>query len=412
TEPLDLGEDGGDIVTLAESPQDGATPTQLLAGFLTAQRAPQGNYSIARLYLTDDFRAVWSPTARVLISDTPLVPETVDEDTLQLDVSVQSIVNATGNYSELERPEAQTLQYEFARNADGEWRISGAPDGTLLSSTRFERAFGAYPIYFSDPSGAFLVPDVRWFPDTASRADRIVKELLTGQSPWYAGGVLVSAFPSGTRLDGGVTISQGTATVDLAGDIASQDQSTRWRMQQQLVASLSALSEVSTVQMTVGGFPVDVGDGPHPETAPLVRTDPLGLAADGFGYLSSQAVDRIAGISAPVESLGALGVTLARGGSAAAVRSAQGAWIVSASGGDPVVVDTRAGLIDPSIDAEGYLWSAVGASADSIMAIDASGDSHALSSPNLDGAIVALDVSRDGARLLIATQGAGGPGVT
>lgn len=409
--PIGVDDDGGDIITRAQPPQPGATPAQLLAGFLSAQRAPQGDYQVARLYLTDEFRTEWSPSERVLISDTVLAPEAQGDTDFEIDVEVDALVGAAGNYSELSSPEQQQLDYSLAQNADGEWRIASAPPGVVLSSGQFERSFGAYSLYYYDPSGAFLVPDLRWFPSTASRADRIVKELLAGQSEVYAGGVLVTAFPPDTKLDGGVSVSQGVATVDLAGDIASQDQNTRWRMQQQLAASLSSLSEASTVQMTVGGFPVDVGDGPHPETSPAVRSDPLGLAEGGFGYLTRSAVEPVPDISSAVEALGPLGATLGRGSTAAAVRAAQGAWIVAA-GADPVLVDSRPGLIDPSIDAQGYLWAAVGATADSIVAVDAAGDRHALAAPNLDGTISALEVSRDGARLMIATQGASGPGLT
>ncbi|MFT4030521.1 MAG: LpqB family beta-propeller domain-containing protein [Protaetiibacter sp.] len=409
--PIDLDDDGGDIITRADPPQRGATPSELLAGFLTAQRAPQGNYSVARQFLTDAFRTEWSPSERVLVSDTPIVPEQRSDTQFELQVSVDALVGSAGNYTELAEPEQQLLEYEFEQDADGEWRISAAPAGILVSSNQFDRDFGAYPLYFYDPSGDYLVPDLRWFPQTSSRADRIVKELLAGQSAVYQNGVLVTAFPPDTKIDGGVTISQGAATVDLAGDIASQDQPTRWRMQQQLVASLSALSEVSSVQLTVGGFPVDVGDGAHPDSTQAVRSDPLGLTEGGFGYLTRDNVDRIAGISQAVEELAPLGATLGRSTSAAAVRSAQGAWIVAADGA-PVLVDDRAGIIDPGLDERGYLWSAVGSSADSIVAVNAEGDRHTFASPNLDGQIVALDVSRDSARLIIATQTAGGPELT
>jgi hypothetical protein len=149
---IDLDDDGGDIITRADPPQPGATPTQLLAGFLTAQRAPQGNYSVARLYLTDSFRTEWSPSERVMVSDSPLVPEQVSETEFELDVSVEALVGPAGNYAELADSEQQSLGYGFERNAEGEWRISTAPPGILLSSAQFDRDFGAYPLYFHDPA--------------------------------------------------------------------------------------------------------------------------------------------------------------------------------------------------------------------------------------------------------------------
>jgi hypothetical protein len=255
------------------------------------------------------------------------------------------------------------------------------------------------------------VPDVRWFPDTASRAERIVRQLLAGPAPWYQNGVLITSFPTGAKLESSVTIEGGTASVALSADVAAQDADARWRMQQQLRLSLSALGEVKAVQMTAGGFPVDVTAGTPAESSFLVANDPLGLAEGGFGYLTPSTVDPVPQLSEAVQQLGPLGAALARDGESAAVRTDRGAWLVRA-GADPVLIDGRPGLIDPSIDARGFVWTAVGADADSIVATDASGAAHPLPAPNLDGAIVALEVSRDGARLLIATQGAGGPALT
>ncbi|AYF97159.1 LpqB family beta-propeller domain-containing protein [Protaetiibacter intestinalis] len=409
TAQLSSGDDGGDLVTIAEGPQPGASPEQLLANFLTAQRAPSGDYSVARLFLTDEFRTVWSPTERVLISNSPTTPTAVAEGSLRLTVNVQAFVNSTGNYSELAKPEAQSLDYEFAKNADGEWRIASAPAGILLSTTQFATTFGAYPLYFFEPSGAFLVPDVRWFPDTASRPERIVTELLAGQSTWYQNGVLVTAFPSGTKVQD-VTIDSGTASVDLSSEVAAQPADARWRMQQQLVASL-ALGDVSSVQLTVGGLPIEVGSGTKPEWVLSVSSSPAGLADGSFGFLSAGGARSIPGISSTVEGLVPLGATLGRDATSAAVRTASGAWLVPADG-DPALLDPRSGIVDPGLDVQGYLWSAVAADPHSIVAYAADGTPHPLSTPYLEGEIRALHVSRDGSRLLVGTQGDAGPAVT
>lgn len=411
---FEIGDDTADdkLLTLADGPQDGQSPAEILAGFLAAQRAPQNNYGTARLFLADEFRTEWVPTALVRVSDSPMVaqPDGAD-DRLRIDASVQAVVDATGVYTELQRSELQPLEYEFALDDRGEWRISAAPEGTVISSRGFERSFIAYPLYFFDPSGTALVPDVRWFPDTAARAERIVRQLLAGPAPWYQNGVLITSFPTGTKLDSGVTIEGGTATVGLSAETAAQDADTRWRMQQQLRLSLSALGEVKAVQMTAGGFPIEVSGGKTAESSFLAKPDPLGLAEGGFGYLTASTVDPVPGISDAVQQLAPLGATLGRDAQVAAVRTAQGVWLVTA-GKAPVLVDARAGLIDPSIDARGFVWTAVGDHADSIRAIDPAGGVHEMPAPNLDGTILAAKVSRDGARLLIATQGVGGPALT
>src|SRR5690606_31578800 len=125
---------------------------------------------------------------------------------------------------------------------------------------------------------------------------------------------------------------------------------TRWRMQQQLRLSLTTLGEVKAVQMTAGGFPIEVSGGKTAESSFLAKPDPLGLAEGGFGYLTASTVDPVPGISEAVQQLGPLGATLGRDTQAAAVRNARGVWLVR-SRETPVLVVGRAGLIHPSIDA-------------------------------------------------------------
>jgi len=408
TQAIDSGEGGDDVIPLPLGPQAGDTPDEILLGFLRAQRAPRNDFSVARSFLTDEFRAIWRPTSIVRVSDTPIAPVAVDEDTYRLTVRVDALVNAAGNYAELADPQSEPLSYEFALDADGEWRISVAPEGTLLPSRPFGSAFIASPLYFFDPSGKYLVPDVRWFPDTASRADRIVSEMLVGQSSWYAPPVLITAFPPGTEL-ASVEVTAGIANVDLTGDIAAQSADAKRRMQQQLAASLATLTDSSGVTMSVGGFPVEVGDGPVADSVLPVSAKTLGLAEEGFGFLNANSVERL-DLSADVESLSPLGATLARGGGSAAVRAADGVWLVR-SDADPLRLDQRVGLVDPGIDDLGYVWTVPAGSPTSITAFGGDGASHPVPAPYLDGTVRSIDVSRDGARLLVSTQTPSGPAV-
>ena len=408
---VDTGSTDGRLLVLPPGPQAGDSPEQILAGFLGAQRAPQGNYSVARQFLSDRLRGEWSPTARVRVSDSPVTPTSTPDGGLHVDVTVRAVVDATGAYQQLRDPERDELDYSFVRDEDGEWRISAAPEGSVISTRGFENSFTATPLYFFDPSGTALVPDVRWFPDAPGRADRIARALLAGPSPWYQNGVLITAFPSGAAVDPGVTVANGTATIALTADIASQDAEARWRMLQQARLTLLSLSEVRDVQLTAGGFPVEVADGASAESSFVVASDPLGMTEGGFGYLSASAVEGIPDLSTDIEALAPLGVALARNRESAAVRNADGVWLVR-TGAAPLLVDQRLGTVDPGIDTQGLVWSAIADSADSIVAIDRSGVSYPLPAPNLDGSIVSLDVSRDGARLLVATQDSAGPALT
>ena len=49
------------------SPVDGASPTEILSGFLSAGTAPQNDYAIAREFLSESIRATWNPNQELLI---------------------------------------------------------------------------------------------------------------------------------------------------------------------------------------------------------------------------------------------------------------------------------------------------------------------------------------------------------
>ncbi len=52
----------------------------------------------------------------------------------------------------------------------------------ILSDVGFPRTFASYSLYFFDPSGRYLVPDVRWFPARQNTPNLVVSALLGGRT--------------------------------------------------------------------------------------------------------------------------------------------------------------------------------------------------------------------------------------
>jgi hypothetical protein len=82
------------------------------------------------------------------------------------------------------------------------------------------------------------------------------------------------------------------------------------------------------------------------------------------------------------------------------------------TGSAPAVIDGRSGLTTPSLDPLGFTWSVPASSPSDLQAIGQDGTAHAVSGLPQDGHIVSMDVSRDGARLLVALQTPDGPRLT
>lgn len=407
---LTIDHDAGDPapVTLPDEPVKGASQEQILEGFIKAGRGPQLNYQVARDFLTDDFSSKWNPNAGVLVSSTPISGVLVMADTIQISVSVAAEVDATGRYTSYAVQQAKPLQFGFKKNAAGEWRISAAPDGTILTPNRFSSIFHAYPLYFFDPSFQYLVPDLRWFADTRSIPSLIVRGLLAGPSSWLSGGVLVSAFPSGTQLNGAPTIDSGRATVDLSSQVSGESSTSQRRMIQQLTQSLTQVRTVSSAAISVGGFPLTVPDGPAPDINQTVLPDPVGFEKGAFGTLVDGTVRALPGVGSAVDKLEPVGAAVSRNGTDVAVKTGTGSVAIVRGTAAAVTLDKRDGLAVPSSDPEGFVWTVPSGEPGAIIAYDTAGKAHPVAF-SYDGTVVSMDVSRDGTRVLLALATSSGP---
>ena len=86
----------------------------------------------------------------------------VDDDTMSITINVVAEVDATGRY--VTSASTQTLVYEFAV-VDGEFRISSAAPGTVLTPQGFSSTFCRVPACFFDRSFSSWCPTCGGSPD-------------------------------------------------------------------------------------------------------------------------------------------------------------------------------------------------------------------------------------------------------
>ncbi|TFB53912.1 LpqB family beta-propeller domain-containing protein [Cryobacterium tagatosivorans] len=395
-----LPDDNPAPVFLPSKPRKDATPDAILRGFIDAASSPESNYAIAREFLTPDYSGAWEPDAGVTVDDFSGRSTTVvDETTMQFSVTPVAEVDASGQYQTVDSSSPVPLRYEFAR-VGGQWRINQAPNGTVIDRNTFRDVFSAQALYFFDPSFRYLVPDLRWFPRGASAPTKIVKGVLAGPSPWLTGAV-VTAFPEGTKLTAdAVRVVARDAKVDLNSEALNADRVSLQRMEAQLSRSLPP---GLTATITINQNSQDIGDmGSNAPRATRVDARALVLRDGKFGFLaaSGTALAPIAGISDPVAALKPTAVALSPGQTMAAVLTGAGLYGVRV-GDDPVRLDPRSGLIAPSVDSDGFVWSVPSARPGELFVHTLAGKSIAVPTPWQEAsAIVSLDVSRDGTRLL------------
>ena len=388
-------------VFLPSSPQADAGIEEILGGFIEAASSPESNYAIAREFLTPTFSDGWNPEAGVTVDDgTGRSSVIVDEQTMQFSVNPIAEVDARGQYREVDSLGAVPLAYSFTQ-VDGQWRISAAPDGTVIDVTTFNDVFSSQALYFFDPGFDWLVPDLRWFARGASAPTKVVRAVLAGPAPWL-GGAVTTAFPDGTALNAdAVRVDGRVAQVDLNSSALGADQITLQRMKAQLTASLPVGMGVEITINQNSQQISDLGDD-APDANPRVDARALVLRDGEFGLLAAggATLTAIPGISDAVVRLGPTAVTVSAGQNLAAVLNADGVYAVSA-GEVPQQLDSRAGLLAPSVDNSGFIWTVAADAPGQITVYNRSGDSVPLESPWPEAvSISALKVSRDGTRLI------------
>lgn len=414
--PVEAGPEFGEITETDTifnpiGPQPGAEPLSILEGFIDAFTGTQGDYAVARQFLTSDFQAEWDPRQSVAIRSGSEAFRVVDDDTLEYSFMTGAGLDEYGSYS-ANPPETQTLSYSFERE-DGEWRISEAPPGIVLAESTFRTIFSQHSLYFYDLALLRLVPDQRWFPG-GTTATRIVSSLLEGVPPWLEGAV-VSQFPEGTALTQGtaVTVQSSVARVDLTAEAATASPRQRQLMRLQLSESLASVSSVGSVEISVSGtsLAIDPLGADSLLVDPRVDARPLVMRDGEFGFVAGDELTPIATLSDKIVDLEATSATLSVLGNSAAVLAGDGTvWVVRGGQIPPRLLDTRPGLIAPSLDDYGYTWSVPAGDPEELLVFDFEGNAFAVATGIADAArIVSLDVSRDGARLAMLLQSATGP---
>ena len=342
-------------------PTAGALQSEIVNGFITAGTGPQNDYATAREFLTEDLKSVWSPNDEVLIQRSKGNLNIVDEKNISFTFALAATVSADGQYSASSASQttdaSRTLDFELVQER-GQWRISKAPNLTVLIRPVFEVIFKSYSVYFYDHQRRYLVPELRWFPSRASTGTRLVNAVLDGPSDWLSPGV-ETAVPSGTELAlDAVTIELGVAVVDLTSQALKANELQRQLLKAQLTATLEQLSTVSSIEIRIDHAPQEIADF-NVAQPPAASYTPVALTATKLFHVSPDAQTEVSGSRAIVQALSPYDFVLSSDERRLALLNYSGLHLATLNqvAGGSTLADSRTGLLSPSFDRQGYLWS-------------------------------------------------------
>ena len=220
------------VFSSPEGPVDGAGPESIVRGFLAA--LPNGiqsdGFAVAKSYMTKKAFEGWDFNASVSIYKGSPVYDRLDDanggKATALDLTTDCIgsLDAHGIFSATDQGGGSvdmTDRFELAK-VRGQWRISKAPSGIVISSDDFMQVYRQVVIYQFPFAKGLPVPDNRWFGWRNWRT-LALKELLKGPPAWM--GDSVKNF--------------NTAKVSLAVDAVQQ---VKGRMEVSVSSSFASLS--------------------------------------------------------------------------------------------------------------------------------------------------------------------------
>jgi len=462
---------------LAHSPYDGSTPTQLVRDFLTASATFANDHERAREYLLPDPEQNWRPgTGVVIYSDITVVrqPETAQPGpssavappsavapssavgpvasgsasatkpspsttgslthpapgqtaVVAASVVVKARIDASGQYTPARAGESLENTFRLVGTPSG-WRIADLPNGILISQSLFERDFNDIPVYFADPMGRYLVPDVRWFARTATTTSvlsAIVGTLLGGPAPWLQSGVVTGAPAETKPTVNGVKIADGgVATVDLSIEARGADAPHRQMLKAQLNLTLTGpdqlIAPVSSIVVTAAQL--EIQDTVPPGAAllkppPAVPSSLVALDAKGaIVRVDGSVVTAVKGLPASLASVTNSSPAVAPisgaegpGGGAYAVLTGGRAHLVYAvPDGQAKTMLTGRNLLPPSFDPFGWVWSGQEQTGNVLYAARPDYGLVRVEADALEGAhVLSLRLSREGARAIVVVDRGG-----
>ncbi len=265
--PVVQGGPGGEVPApayvrvIAEGPQPGDDPQQVVEGFFTAMASYEPGYPTARQFLTPQAGGDWEPEAGIAVYDLSAAQRTIAGDGEDVRVTYPQVgeVGADDAFVSTSPAVRQTLDLRLSQ-VGGQWRIENPPPGVLMSSFDFDREFLTSITYFFDKAGTVLVPDLVRLPTRGNTATEVVQRLLAGPTQWLSPAVR-SAIPAGTELvTGEVPVRESTARVELSAEAAAASPQQRERLAAQIVWTLRQVPGVEQVAITAGDRPLVLSD--------------------------------------------------------------------------------------------------------------------------------------------------------
>ncbi|MBA3368341.1 MAG: GerMN domain-containing protein [Geodermatophilaceae bacterium] len=263
------------------SPEPGASPEEIVRGFIESSASTVQGRPVSREYLVAAQAETWDDTASITVIEPELSAVTSGpENAVRVTGQLVGTVDRAGIFT----PEIDEFAIEIPVVLENDqWRISEPRAGIYITRTDFERAYEQRDIYFLDATSRFVVPDPRFFVrDGRVQSTQLVERLLAGPSLWLSPAVVNEL--ADMRLVSNVLVTGRQARVDLRQDGEPSNEDLEG-LSAQLVYTLLGQLSIQSLEITVNGTdPQLPGVGPVQELSDWLSFDSDSGGATGVGH--------------------------------------------------------------------------------------------------------------------------------
>jgi hypothetical protein len=397
------------------SPSPGATPEEIVRGFIDAAASTVPGHPVAREHLAPEAAESWSDDNGITVIGQDYATVTTGAGSVQVTANLVGTVDQRGVFM-IGGDSPFTRQYTLEEVED-EWRITDPAGGLVMLEPDFQRLYDPVAAYFLDPTRQRMVPDPRYLITGEAQPNALVQRLLDGPSASLAAGVQNPL--GGVELRRTVTVEDQLAVVDLTG-LSTDPEPVLSEICAQLVWTLRQL-RILRVEIRVDGEPVDLEGFPAEQTVDdWAAFDPEAMPVDAVGhYIDRGALETVtAGEAAPGPAgTGRYGLTSAA--VSADARTGALSYLVgvrTANGGSRLFAGPYDGELTELLEARMLTAPSVAATraeawlvrnGTEVIRVPSGGTAQAVSAPTLAGLgqTRELELSPDGVRAAAVVDG-------
>ncbi|HVU92801.1 MAG TPA: hypothetical protein VHC23_11230 [Jatrophihabitans sp.] len=238
-------------------PAKDASPRDIVTGFLRANTIDPGKHTSAGSFLTTAARSRWSDATVTILSDDPAVGTYDGKGAVTVSGRVVGTLDKDGAF----QPGSNVSQsFRFGITRDhGQFRISQAPAGLLITNSDFADNYHQYSLYFYDNENRYLVQDPRWtdIVDRTQRAQWLLGRLADGPRAQLQKALTSDTLPTQADPSRLTVRVNATTTIEIPGS-SQLDSSGKNHLAAQVSQTLNEATSGGDMTITDGGRPVAI----------------------------------------------------------------------------------------------------------------------------------------------------------